>query len=148
MRRRATGSKEEGTVLLLTVGLSVVLLLLVAVVVDVSAAILAKRALAGAVDGAAIAAAQQPDRAAINLSGTALDERLPLDPAAVGEVVAQYEADARGAQPGLDLRPHLEGASLAVVDGYRTVRLPFSGWLGAVSVRLHAVGRAGSPTTP
>ena len=52
---------DEGTILFLTLGLSVVLLLLVAVVVDVSAVILAKRGVSSVADGAALAAAQQPD---------------------------------------------------------------------------------------
>jgi len=142
--------REEGSVLLLTLGLSVILLLLVAVVVDVSSVVLAKRALSSAADGAAVAAAQQPDRAAINRSETALAARLPLDAAAVQAVVEQYEADARRGQTGLDLRVHLAGAggSVAVVDAYRTVKLPFAGWLRLGRVQLHAVGRAQSPTTP
>jgi Flp pilus assembly protein TadG len=141
---------DEGSVLLLTIGLSAVLLLLVAVVVDVSYVVLAKRALVNAADGAAIAAAQQPDRVAIGASPAALDERVPLDGAAVDDVVAAYEADVTAQQPGLALRPHLEGAggTVAVVEAFRTVRLPFTGWLGVVSVELHAVGRARSPTTP
>lgn len=145
MRRR----DDEGTVLLLTIGMSTVLLLLVAVVIDVSYVVLAKRALANAADGAAIAAAQQPDREAITGSGSALDARVPLDEVAVNAVVATYEADELPSQRGLDLQPHLErGGTVAVVDGYRTVALPFVGWLGIGSVRLHATGRAQSPTLP
>lgn len=144
MRRR----DEEGTVLLLTVGLAVILIVLVTVVVDVSYVVLAKRALANAADGAAIAAAQQPDRAVINGSDQALDVRLPLDEVEVDAVVATYAADARADQQGLDLQPHVEGAGVAVVDAYRTVRLPFAGWLGIARVELHAVGRAQSPTRP
>ncbi len=134
--------------MLLTIGLSAVLLLLVAVVVDVSAVVLSKRALVNTADGAAIAAAQQPDRDAINRSSTALDERLPLNSALVEQVVATYESDAQAGQPGLDLQGRIEGGTVAVVDGYRTVTLPFSGWLGVLTVDLHAIGRARSPTTP
>ena len=137
---------EEGTVLLLTIGMSVVLLLLVAVVVDVSSVVLAKRALSNAADGAAVAAAQQADRSALNADG--LGERLPLDPDRVNAVVNSYESDERAAQRGLALQGRVQGGTEAVVDAYRTVQLPFVGWLGVASVRLHAVGRARSPVVP
>ena len=139
---------DRGSIMLLTIGLAAVLLLLVAVVVDVSAVVLAKRALANAADGAAIAAAQQPDRAEINRNPTALDARLPLDAGLVDDVVATYESDAQAGQPGLALQSRIDGGTVAVVDAYRTVQLPFSGWLGIVDVELHATGRARSPTTP
>lgn len=137
---------DEGSVLLLVVGLTAVLLLLVGVVVDVSAVVLAKRGLSSAVDGAAVAAAQQPDVAAIRDGG--LGERLTLDPAAVALVVATYQEEARRGQPGLVLAAHLEPPDTAVVDGARTVRLPFVGWLGVGRVVVRAQGRARSPVVP
>ena len=145
MRRRRD---DEGTVLLLTVGLVVVLLLLVAVVVDVSAVLLSRRALASVADGAAVAAPQQAHPAAQTRSEGARDVRLPLDPAAVDDVVARYAVDARADQPGLRLQASVEGEGVAVVDARRRVRLPFSGWLGLRQVDLHVVARAQSPTTP
>ncbi|HEV2890564.1 MAG TPA: pilus assembly protein TadG-related protein [Frankiaceae bacterium] len=57
MRRRG----EDGQLLVLTAFLGVVLILLVAVVVDVSAAFLARRNLSSQADGAALAAAQSLD---------------------------------------------------------------------------------------
>ncbi len=137
---------DEGTVLLLTIGLSVVLMLLVAVVVDVSAVVLAKRALVNVADGAALAAAQQPDRSAI--SDGALTTRLPLDPVLVRRVVETYQADEIVVQRTLDLQGRVEGGTTAVVEAYRNVSLPLVGWLGVSAVRLHATGRAQSPTTP
>ncbi len=145
-RRSARAKGDDGTVLLLTLGLSVVLMLLVAVVVDVSSVVLAKRALANVADGAALAAAQQPDRAAI--SDGSLTSRLPLDPLLVRDVVQLYEADERGGQRGLDLQGRVDGGTTAVVEAYRTVSLPLVGWLGVSAVRLHATGRAQSPTVP
>ncbi|MGB8651397.1 MAG: pilus assembly protein TadG-related protein [Mycobacteriales bacterium] len=138
---------DEGSVLLLTLGLSVVLLVMVAVVVDLSVVVLAKRAVASAADGAAVAAAQQPDRAALEADPDALASRLPLDPQRVVEVVASYQADTRDAQPGLVLTASVGAAddSLVVVDGTRTVQLPFVGWLGVGQVQVHAVARARSP---
>lgn len=52
---------EDGQLLVLTAFLGVVLILLVAVVVDASAAFLARRGLASQADGAALAAAQAVD---------------------------------------------------------------------------------------
>lgn len=141
-----THRDDRGTVLLLTIGMSVVLLLLVAVVVDVSAVVLDKRALSNAADAAAVAAAQQADREALNAEG--LRDRLPLDEARVAAVVATYEADEGAAQAGIDLQARVQDGTEAVVDAYRTVRLPFSGWLRLTSVRLHATGRARSPVVP
>jgi Flp pilus assembly protein TadG len=57
VRRRG----EDGQLLVLTAFLGVVLILLVAVVVDVSAAFLARRNLSSQADGAALAAAQSLD---------------------------------------------------------------------------------------
>lgn len=137
---------DDGSVLLLVVGLFVVLLLMVAVVVDVSAVVLAKRGLSSAVDGAAVAAAQQPDVAAIRESG--LSGELALDSAAVDAVVATYQQDEQEGQPGLQLAAHVEATGTAVVNGRRTVRLPFSGWLGVGEVVLASQGRARSPVLP
>jgi len=139
---------EEGTILVLTIGLSVVLLLLVAVVVDVSKVVLAKRALAAAADGAAVAAAQQADRAAIVRDG--IGDRVPLDPAAVEEVVADYADDALPEQPGLQLAGAVDPGDpgTAVVQARRRVRLPLVGWLGVADVELRATARARSPVQP
>ena len=149
-RARAAGPSptraDDGSVLLLVVGLTAVLLIMVAVVVDVSAVVLAKRGLSSAVDGAAVAAAQQPDVAAIRAQG--LGGQLSLDPAEVDDVVAVYQQDARDGQPGLVLLAHVEAPDTAVVDGRRTVRLPFVGWLGIGQVVLASQGRARSPVVP
>jgi uncharacterized membrane protein len=139
---------EDGTILFFTLGLSVVLLLLVAVVVDVSAVILAKRGVSNAADGAALAAAQQPDRGLINSRDNALANHVPLDPGLVVDVVATYESDARDGQPGLRLVATVRGGDEAVVDAYRTITVPFGGWLRVGKVQVHAVARARSPVVP
>jgi hypothetical protein len=143
---RPRADADEGTVLVLTLGLSVVLLLLVAVVVDASAVILAKRGLSSAADGAAVAAAQRADRQAIDNRSGALTGRLPLDEIAVHAVVASYQQ--QSGIPGLRLSSRVDAGTLAVVDAYRTVRLPFGGWLGVGAVKVHAVARARSPVVP
>ncbi len=139
---------DQGTILLLTIGFAAVLLLLVAVVVDVSKVVLAKRALASSADGAAVAAAQQADRGSIDREG--LGDRVPLDPAAVEDVVAQYESDARAEQAGLELTGQVDANDpyVAVVEARRTVTLPFVGWLGVIDVDLRAEARAQAPVTP
>jgi len=77
---------EDGQVLILTVFLAVVLVGLVAVVVDASAAFLARRSLAGTADGAALAAAQEIDLPAYYRTGD-------LDLAGATETVATYVGD-------------------------------------------------------
>lgn len=141
---------DSGTVLLLTLGLSVVLLLLVAVVVDVSAVVLAKRGVSSAADGAAVAAAQRADRAAVDSGALSGSGRLPLDEAAVQDLVATYEQDAGDSLPGLRLVARVDGpdGAEAVVDAYRTITVPFGGWLGVGRVQVHATARALSPVVP
>jgi Flp pilus assembly protein TadG len=144
MRRRRD---DEGTILLLTCGLALVLMALVVVVVDVSVVVLAKRGVSNAADGAALVAAQQPDAAALNDPGDrrVLEHLLPLDSAAVADVVARYERNAGQSQPGLRLRSSVDGGTVAVVSATRTVRLPFASWFGISSVVVEATGRASSP---
>jgi hypothetical protein len=149
--RRPAGN-DEGTILLLTVGLSVVLLLLVVVVVDVSVVVLARRGVASAADGAAVAAAQQADATVLDDPdrNDLLTSRLPLDPELVAQVVARYQDDAAASQRSLTLVPSVEGSasSEAVVQAERTVRLPFLSWFGITEVEVRATGRARSPVAP
>lgn len=139
---------DEGSVLLLIIGLSVVLLLLVAVVVDVSAVILAKRGVSSAADGAAVVAAQQPSRPGIDDGGLEGGQRLPLDLLLVQDVVELYRVDALDGRPDLEMSADLEGTSTAVVTAQRLVKLPFSGWLDVGNPTVTAVSRARSPLAP
>lgn len=144
MRRR----DDDGTVLVLLLGFTAVLMLLVAVVVNVSSVILAKRGLASATDGAAVSAAQSLDLDALYASG--LDaERLPLDPAQAATRVAAYEAQAAAGQPGLQLSVDVSAdGTTAIVRGVRMVELPFGRILGFQPVRVEAEARARAPTRP
>lgn len=94
---------DEGTVLLLIIGLVAVVGLLVAVVTDVTALYLQRRDLVSAADGAALAGAQAVDEATIYTQGLPASGPLPLDEAAARVAVHEYLSDA-----GLD------GRSLAV----------------------------------
>jgi uncharacterized membrane protein len=136
---------DEGTITILVVGFTAILLLLVAVVVDVSAVVLARRGIASAADGAAVAAAQQLDQAALYAHG--LDGAIPLSSADVAAVVEQYAADAREGQPGLTLEPSVDATgTTATVVARREVTLPFVGWLSVGrTVTVTAVARARAP---
>lgn len=137
-------SGDDGTILLLVLGFTALLLVLVAIVTDVSAVILAKRGAASAADGAAIAAAQQLDQGVVYDKG--IDAAIPLSPELVQEVVATYGARAATAQKGLQLTANLDPAqTTATVSATRKVTLPFTGWLGVGSVTVTAVAHARAP---
>lgn len=142
--RRPDRRDDTGTILVLLLGFTAVLLLMVAVVINVSSVILAKRGLASTTDGAAVAAAQELDLSVLYASG--LGARIPLDPSRVGSRVEQYEAQVRRSQPGLDLRGEVAAdGTTAIVRGVRMVRLPFGRLLGFAPVRVEAEARARAP---
>ncbi len=134
---------DDGTVLVLVLGLASVLIALVAVVADVSAAVLARRSLVSAADGAAVSAAQALDEERFYADGIA--QGVPLSADAVTQRVAAYEAAARLDQPGLRLAGTVEGGTTAVVSATRTVDLPLRRWTGRGPVRLTAEARARAP---
>jgi hypothetical protein len=133
--------QDDGTVLVLTLGLAGLLVVVVAVVVNVSAVVLAKRGVASAADGAAVSAAQALDVAALYEQG--LGGQIPLSAADAAARVAAYEADARAGQPGLRLSVRIEGTT-AVVTGVRVVRPPFP-LFSTGDVTVTAVARARAP---
>jgi hypothetical protein len=138
-RRRPAG--DDGTVFVLTLGLAGLLLVAVAVVVNVSAVVLAKRGVASAADGAAVSAAQALDEQALYAQG--LGGEVPLSLAEAQARVAAYAAGAQLGQPGLRLSVRLEGTT-AVVTGARVVRPPFP-VLSTGDVTVTAVARARAP---
>lgn len=143
--RRPSG--DDGTVLVLLLGFTAVLLLMVAVVVNVSSVILAKRGLASAADGAAISAAQALDLSGLYAGGLR-EGRLPLDRAQAAARVAAYEAQAAAGQPGLQLVVDVSAdGTTAVVRGVRLVELPFGRLLGFEPVRVESEARARAPTS-
>lgn len=141
MSRRAG---DEGSVLVLTLGLAALLVVVVGIVVDVSAVVLAQRAVASAADGAAVSAAQAVDTAALYERG--VGDRLPLSAADAAVRVQQYAADAGPDQPGLALAVRVDGDT-AVVTGTRRVRPPFPVF-GQGPVTVTAVARARAPVAP
>lgn len=134
--RRPEG--EDGQLLILTAFLGVVLILLVAVVVDASAAFLARRGLASQADGAALAAAQRVDLAAFYKTDGTGD--LPLGD--VDEVVRDYVA-ANFPDTTVEDVTLTDGARAVTVTLRRHVDLPLSppGFEGGIDVTADATAR-------
>ncbi len=134
--RRPRG--DDGQLLILITFFGVVLVLFVAVIVDASAAFLARRSLSSQADGAALAAAQNLDLDAL-YNGPGGDT-LPL--ADAGDAVRDYV----GANfPGTEvLDVHLtDGGTAVTLTLRRHLRLPLSppGYGGGVDVTASATAR-------
>jgi hypothetical protein len=146
--RRPQARDDSGTILVLLLGFTAVLLLMVAVVVNVSSVILAKRGVVSAADGAAVSAAQALDLDALYAGGLATG-RIPLDAREAAGRIAAYQAGAQAGQPGLQLRlARIDGGTTVVVQGVRLVELPFGRLLGFQPVRVEAEARARAPVVP
>jgi len=87
---RRQGESDEGSVLLLIIGLVVLAALLVTVVMDVSALFLDRRDLIAAVDGAALAGAQAVDAEALYTDGLPASGPLVLDEGRARAAVEAY----------------------------------------------------------
>lgn len=129
--------------MLLTIGLTAVLLLLVGVVVNVSAAALARRSLSSVADGAAISGAQAFDQQAYLRAGVQV--AVPLSESRVRQRVAAYQDRVAGNQDSLELTSRVQGTDTVVVTARRVVGLPFGGWLGIDEVTVTATARARAP---
>lgn len=129
---------EDGQLLVLTAFLGVVLILLVAVVVDVSAAFLARRNLASQADGAALAAAQSLDLDAYYTG--AGGDLLPLGD--VDEAVRDYVAANFPATTVEDVDLVDAGTAVSVTLSMH-VDLPLSppGFEGGIDVTADATAR-------
>lgn len=105
---------EEGTVTVLIVGFVVVLAMLVAAVVDASAAYLQRQSLLSLADGAVLAAADGAQGEQVYTTG--LGEQAQIDPAAARKHVADY-LSATGAaadHPGLSWQVSSDGTVVNV----------------------------------
>jgi uncharacterized membrane protein len=142
-RRRAEGAghtpADGGTILMLTLGFLLVAVMLAIVVTDVSAVYLARRSVASAADGAALAAAQRLDEQAIYTGSATSKDQLPL--ADVLTTVADYQAtaDPSGAT---QLTASLPDPTTVEVQGSRVVTLPLVGFLGIGPVTVTAASDA------
>lgn len=79
---------EQGQLTLLVIGFAAILLVLVAVVVDASQAVLLRRSLASLADGAALAAVQAASERTLYTEGPGAT--LPLDPTAARAAVVDH----------------------------------------------------------
>jgi uncharacterized membrane protein len=85
--------RDQGSVLLLILGLVVLAALLITVVIDVSSLYLERRNLIAAADGAALAGAQAIDQEAVYTSGLPSSGPVPLDKEEAEMSARQYIAD-------------------------------------------------------
>jgi hypothetical protein len=147
--RAVTARGDEGQLLLLVLVYTVIAGLLVTVVVNLSRAYLTRRALLAAADGAALAAANQPDLDRIYAGAGPV---LPLSEEGAAAAVRRYASDA-------DLSTRFDGFRVVDVttDGETVgvtfgavVRMPFANLLTSrvgVGYPLDATARARSPLT-
>jgi uncharacterized membrane protein len=144
--RRCAG--DDGQLLLLVLVYAVIAGVLVTVVVNLSTAYLHRRSLVAAVDGAALAAANQPDLSRVYQGGSAA---LTLSDEGTTRAVAQYVDDARLDERfgGFEVVDVSTDGSTVTVTFAATVRMPL---LNAVAstvtgggYRFDATARARSP---
>lgn len=102
-RRCRRDGVDEGTVLLLIIGLVTIAALLVVVVTDVSALYLERRELIAAVDGAALAGAQAVDEEQVYRDGLPATGPVPLDEDGAEQAARDYLVDARVLGPRTDV---------------------------------------------
>jgi hypothetical protein len=109
-----SGRDERGQTTLLIVGLAVVVMLLVGVVVDASAAYLRRSGLDSLADGAALAAADGVQGRQVYEGG--LGERAEIDPFVARAFVADYlrATGARRRYPGLSVDVDASGDRVVV----------------------------------
>jgi hypothetical protein len=124
---RRASTDDRGSVLLLTVGFLVVIVMAIGVVVDASSVFLQRRSLAALADGAALAGAQSIDEVAYYRRGAQ---------AALRPSVSQVRADVRdylrssGAErEGVRVERIAVERGVVLVSLRRTARAPFTGWL-------------------
>jgi hypothetical protein len=95
---------DDGQLVLLIIGFTVIGAMLVAVVANVSRVFLYERSLAAAADGAAVAASSALDESAVYAETGGLGDRLPLDPVEAERRVADYAAQTELPQRFRDFR--------------------------------------------
>ncbi len=117
-------SRDEGSILVLSLGFIVICILALGVVVDASTVFLARRALQAQADSAALAGAQAIDLDAYYADGTA--SRIRLDPSAIRVAVERHvrRDPGEGRLTAVSLRD-----DVVLVEMTDRVRPPFSGWL-------------------
>ena len=142
------GRREDGQLLLLVLAYAVIAGLLVTVVVNVSKAYLFRRALLSAADGAALAAANEPDLERVYRDP---GENLPLSQRKTRAAVRQYVEDALLEERLTDFEvAGVTTDGVTVVVTFRgTVQMPFANLLtGSDGYEITATASATSPLIP
>jgi len=141
---------DEGQLLLLVLAYTVIAGLLITVVVNVSKAYLYRRSLVAAVDGAALAAANQPD---LNRLYAGAGTSLPLSEPGARSAVRQYarDADLAARFDGFEvLDVETDGQTVTVTLG-AVAGMPFINLLSSRyrdGYPIDATARARSPLLP
>ena len=138
--------EERGQTAVLIIGFTVVLAMMIAVVVDATAAYLRRQALDTLADGAALAAADGIQGERVYTSG--LGDRAEVDPANARELVAAYLASVGAGRryPGLTHDVETDGERVVVrVSAPLDLPFPFphvgdSSHVSAVAAAVTAVG--------
>jgi len=141
--RRSVVAPDDGTVLLLIVGLVTLAALLVSVVTDASALYLERRRLVSAADGAALAGAQKVNESRVYTEGLPATGPVPLDPNAA-ELAAREYLEASGIALS-DVSVHATPTTVSVRVWSR-YRLPVAstvtaGGAGSATVSASATAR-------
>jgi hypothetical protein len=144
--------EDDGQLLILVLGYTVIAALLVTVVVNVSQAYLYRRSLLAAADGAALAAANAPDLAAVyrDATGPGPGALLPLSRSGARAAVARYAADARLAErfPGFAVSAVATDGATVSVRLRATVPLPLLNRLSDRYATGYAVGATANARSP
>jgi hypothetical protein len=141
--KRSPTASDDGTVLLLIVGLVTLAALLVSVVTDASALYLERRRLVSAADGAALAGAQKVNEARVYSEGLPATGPVPLDPSAAELAAIEYLAESGIALSDVSVHATPTTVSVRVWSRYR---LPVAstvtvGGAGSATVSASATAR-------
>lgn len=126
-RLRGAARDDRGSVLLLTLGFVVVIVMAIGVVVDTSAVFLQRRSLAALADGAALAGAQSIDVDAYYRRGA--PAALRPSSSQVRSDVLDYLRSAGAERDGVRVERIAVEGGVVIVSLRRTARAPFTGWL-------------------
>jgi len=147
--RWQSATQDDGQILLLALGYTLIAFALVAVAVDATAVHLARTQLLDAADAAALDAADAVDQGSIYTGG--LGQEVPLSDAAVRDQAATYlstyQAPSRLSGIGLTGATGSPDGAVAVVELTGTVRLPIASpvvaaFAGGISVTVRSTARA------
>ena len=141
--REATRAGERGQTSLLIIGFSVVIAMMVAVVVDATAAYLRRQALSTLADGAALAAADGIAGEQVYTSG--LEDRAEVDPVVARALVETYltSVAAWSRYPGLTHTVETDGPRVVVrVAAPLDLPLRIPGVAGGADVSAEAAALA------